>query len=248
MDDESRTAQPGADSRNSAQTSEYGTRMADLARDLRSQRSSVSTLHHVVHATGEMVKNCTDVAITLAHTDGRVETRATLGGGVAEEADRLQAELGEGPCIDAAWDSPMVRVGDLPTDGTWPRWGRAVHDTLGVRSVLAVQLYTHEDHELGALQLFSTMAGAFDEEAADEVHGIAAHAAVALGAAQNYETIQFGLVRRTMIGQATGVLMERYRLDQHQAFEVLRRTSSETGRKVYDLAIDIVNGHRPSGL
>ncbi|QIG41484.1 GAF and ANTAR domain-containing protein [Nocardioides anomalus] len=227
---------------------DYGDRMADLARNLRSQRTSMLTLQYVVQATAEMVKSCDDVAISLAHQDGTVETRASLGAGLAEQADQLQTQFGEGPCVDSAWNSSVVWARDLPHDGSWPSWGSAVVDQLGVRSVLCVQLYTHEDHELGVLQLFATQPHAFVADDADEVIGIAAHAAVALGAISNHEAVQFGLVRRTMIGQATGILMERYQVDPHQAFEVLRRVSQESGRKVYDLAIELVQGGRPSGL
>lgn len=227
---------------------EYAGRMAELARDLRSQRTSLSTLQHVVSATAERVKNCEDVGITVARSDGTVTTMASLGAGLVEQADQLQAQFGEGPCLDRAWDAPLVRAQDLPHDGAWPRWSPAVVDQLGVRSLICVQLYTHEDHELGALQLLSTRAHAFADEAVDEVLGIAAQAAVALSAMRNHEALQFGLVRRTMIGQATGMLMERYSLDAGQAFEVLRRTSQETGRKVNDLAQELVDGERPAGL
>jgi GAF domain-containing protein len=242
MDDESRPGptHPGV--------AEYAGRMAELARDLRSKRTSLSTLQHVVTATAEMVKNCEDVGITVARRDGTVSTLAALGAGLVEQADQLQQQLGEGPCLDRAWDAPVVRADDLPHDGAWPRWSPAVVDQLGVRSLICVQLYTHEDHELGALQLLATQPHAFGDEAVDEVMGIAAQAAVALGAVRHHEALQFGLVRRTMIGQATGIMMERYSLDAAQAFEVLRRTSQETGRKVNDLAQDLVDGERPSGL
>lgn len=231
-----------------AEVAEYANRMAELARNLRSQRSSLLTLHHVVAATAELVKNCADVSITMATSDRRVETRASLGNGLAEQADQLQAQFNEGPVIDAAWDSPLLVAHRLPDDGLWPRWGQAVVDQLGVHSVVCVQLFTHEDHELGALQLFATKPHAFTADAVDEVLGIAGQAAVALAAVANHEALQFGLVRRTAIGQATGILMERYELDQHAAFEVLRRTSQETGRKVYALALELVEGGRPSGL
>lgn len=227
--------------------SEYAGRMADLARDLRSQRTSLLTLGHVVRATAELVEGCADVAVTMADADG-VHTRASLGAGIAEQSDQLQAQHAEGPVVDAAWDTPLVVARDLPHDGTWPRWSRAVSDQLGLRTVVVVQLYTHEEHELGALQLFATEPDAFDGDALDEVLGIAGQAAVALAAAANHEALQFGLVRRTAIGQATGILMERYRLDQHAAFEVLRRTSQESGRKVYDLSLELTGGGRPAGL
>ncbi len=231
-----------------AEVAEYGGRMAELARNLRSQRSSLLTVHHVVTATAEMVKNCADVSITVATADGRVETRASLGNGLAEQADQLQAQFREGPVIDAVWDSPLVVAHQLPDGGLWPRWGSAVVDQIGVHSVVCVQLFTHEDHELGALQLFATKPHAFAAGSVDEILGIAGQAAVALAAVANHEALQFGLVRRTAIGQATGILMERYELDQHAAFEVLRRTSQESGRKVYDLALELVGGGRPVGL
>lgn len=227
---------------------EYGSRMAELARSLRSQSSSLSTLEHVVRATSEMIKGCEDVAISVSRTDGTVETRASMGTGLAERADALQQYYNEGPCVDTAWDHPLVLARNLPIDGHWPRWSPAVAEELGLRSLMCVQLFTHEEHELGALQVFSTRPDAFDGDAGDEVLGIAAHAAVALGAVANHESLQFGLVRRTMIGQATGILMERYGLDVRQAFEVLRRISQESGRKVYDLSIDLVNGRQPPGL
>jgi transcriptional regulator with GAF, ATPase, and Fis domain len=255
MEDESRrsheraaeieAAAPSAPLRSAV--SEYAGRVAELARDLRSQPSSPLTLQHVVKATAEMVKNCDDVAITLVR-GGTVDTRASLGVGLAEQADQLQAQYAEGPGFDSAWDSPLVRADDLLEASPWPRWGAAVADQLGIRSVLCVQLFTHENHELGALQLFSTRAHAFAAEASDEVLGIAAQAAVALGAITSHEAIRFGLVRRTVIGQATGILMERYQLDEHQAFEVLRRTSQESGRKIHDLATELVGGSKPAGL
>lgn len=246
MDDESRNRdygtlpQPGV--------AQYAARMAELARDLRSRRTSLATLQHIVTATTEMVKNCDDVAISLATAQGEVETVASLGAGLAEQADQLQVHLHEGPCLDRAWDAPLVRASDLPHDGDWPQWSAAVVDQLGVRSLVCVQLYTHEDHELGALQLFSTQQHAFDDDAVDEVLGIASAAAVALSAVRNHEALQFGLVRRTMIGQATGIVMERYHLDYNQAFEVLRRTSQESGKKVLDLAVELIEGERPAGL
>ena len=249
MDDETSTFDgPLHTTLETSPVGEYAARMAELARNLRSQRSSLQTLQHIVTAAHEMVKNCDDVAVTVARSDGTVETRASLGVGIAEQADQLQAQLGEGPCFDSAWDAPLQRADDLPVDGTWPRWGAAVVDQLGVRSVLCVQLFTHEEHELGTLQLYATRSHAFGADASEEALGIAAQAAVALGAIENHEAIQFGLVRRTVIGQATGIVMERYQLDQHQAFEVLRRISQESGRKVHDLAIDVVSGLRPPGL
>lgn len=227
---------------------DYGERMAELARALRSQRSWSGALHYVVQASAQMIEGCDDVAISLARPDGTVETRVSLGTGLAEKADALQEALGEGPCLDTGWDHPLVIARDLPSDGHWPRWSAAAADQLGIRSLMCVQLFTHEEHQLGALQVFATRPAAFDDAAGAEALGIAAEAAVALGAASTLESMQFGLVRRAMISQATGMLMERFRLGPSQAFELLRRISQESGRKVYDLAVDMIDGKAPPGL
>ena len=45
---------------------------------------------------------------------------------------------------------------------------------------------------------------------------------------------------RTVIGQAQGILMERFGVDADQAFAYLRRVSQDTNRKLVDLAQDLV--------
>ncbi len=45
---------------------------------------------------------------------------------------------------------------------------------------------------------------------------------------------------RTVIGQAQGILMERFAVDADQAFAYLRRVSQDTNRKLVDLAQDLV--------
>jgi AmiR/NasT family two-component response regulator len=56
------------------------------------------------------------------------------------------------------------------------------------------------------------------------------------------------LEHRTVIGQATGVVMERYGLKSNDAFRVLVRISSERRRKVYDIACELVTEGPVDGL
>ncbi len=53
------------------------------------------------------------------------------------------------------------------------------------------------------------------------------------------------LDNRTVIGQATGMLMERFGLTAERAFDVLRRMSSEHQRKLRDVAAAVVTGRQP---
>jgi AmiR/NasT family two-component response regulator len=47
------------------------------------------------------------------------------------------------------------------------------------------------------------------------------------------------LVNRDVIGQAKGILMERFKITAEQAFDVLAKVSQDTNRKVSAVAEDL---------
>ncbi len=96
------------------------------------------------------------------------------------------------------------------------------------------------DHTLGALNLYSTRLDAFDEDDLAEGLALAAHAAVAMTAAQEAEHLRTAMDTRTVIGQAAGILMERFDLTEDHAFAVLVRVSSTTNTKLRQVAADLV--------
>ena len=51
---------------------------------------------------------------------------------------------------------------------------------------------------------------------------------------------RLALERRTVLGQATGIVMERYGVDAERAWEVLLRVSSQTETKVHAVAVHLV--------
>lgn len=130
--------------------------------------------------------------------------------------------------------SPSIRY-----DARWRSWGPRVADEAGAESVLSFQLFTHGD-TMGALSLYSARRGAFDEAAQEEGLAIAAHVAIAIASAQKIHQLSTGLDTRTVIGQATGVLMERFDLDAARAFGVLGRLSSQHNVKLRDVAAEVV--------
>ena len=64
----------------------------------------------------------------------------------------------------------------------------------------------------------------------------ASHAAVAVAGAQKLEHVTVALSRRDVIGQAKGVLMERYKIPADRAFGLLARVSQDTNRKLHEVA------------
>lgn len=216
-------------------------RMAGLARDLRSRESAHGTLQHIVDAAVEMIDGCDSAGISLAVKDGEITTSACTDD-LTRRADELQQELGEGPCMDAAWREHVVSAPDLATDERWPRWGPAAVEELGVRSSLCLQLFTHEDR-LGGLNLFSHRRDAFDAEDVEEARAIAAHAAVAMMAAYRIDQLSGALQSRTITAQAVGMTMTTYGVSSHQAFAMLRRVSNEQNVKLRVLAARMIAEH-----
>jgi AmiR/NasT family two-component response regulator len=74
---------------------------------------------------------------------------------------------------------------------------------------------------------------------------LARHAAIALSRVQDSEDYARAIDSRKLIGQAQGILMERYALDQDRAFEVLRRHSQDSNVKLRDVAQMIVDTSGP---
>ena len=59
--------------------------------------------------------------------------------------------------------------------------------------------------------------------------------------------LQEALSSRTLIGQAEGILMERFGIDGERAFEVLRRYSQDFNVKLRDVAAQTVSSRRLPG-
>jgi len=161
---------------------------------------------------------------------------------LATECDRLQHELGEGPCVDAALEQEPFVAGDLDGDPRWPSWGQRVAQ-LGVHSVLSVPLSTPSE-VLGALNLYAGPRHAFDRDDVDAALIFTTHAANALGTARLVTGLQTAMESRHLIGVAQGILMHTYDLDLDRSFELLRRYSSHTNTKLRDVARHVVEHGR----
>jgi response regulator NasT len=59
-----------------------------------------------------------------------------------------------------------------------------------------------------------------------------------------FDSLQGAFSRRAVIEQAKGILMERHKIDQDRAFEIMRSHSQHTGHKVVDVAEAIVQSYR----
>ena len=216
--------------------------MGRVARELQEEHGDVeATLQRITRAAVDTVPGADECGISYVVRRKDVEPRAWTSE-LPRVVDALQGRLHQGPCMDAIWDQRVVAVPDVAAEERWPRFAREAAE-LGVGSLLCFQLFVEGDN-LGALNLYARSAGAFDAESEDVGLLFAAHAAVALAGAEHESNLRAGMDHRDLIGQAKGILMERYRLTAVQAFDLLVRTSSLTNRKLRDVADELTStGH-----
>lgn len=212
--------------------------LADAVRELNAQEDPPHTLATIVAITPEFFDSCDYVGVSVVER-GRVHTPAATNEKL-RELDESQFDLGQGPCRDAIRNHPTVLVHDLASDSRWPEWGHAMVAELGIRSSLSFRLFTRRHDSWGALNVYSTRPNAFSDE--DVLHGqtIAAMCAVVLARSIHDDQLATALQSRTVIGQALGMVMERYSLDEDTAFNVLRRIASQHNLKLRDLATRVV--------
>ncbi|MEU9229513.1 GAF and ANTAR domain-containing protein [Streptomyces massasporeus] len=214
----------------------YAEQMALLARDLVARDSVQATLDAICSSAVKLIEGC-DAAGILTVSKGRAVTLAVCGD-IVEESDRLQGELREGPCFDAARrvdGERLFRIADMTRpQPSWPRYSPAARD-LGIGSMTGVLLYTDEE-DFGALNLYSRRPGAFGKDIEAAGWLLASHAAVALATARTVDQLENALDTRHAIGEAMGILMERHRMSEDEAFGVLRRISQDHNLKLRDVA------------
>lgn len=212
--------------------------LSELARDLQDENDVEATLGAMVHATLELVPGAAAASISV------VEARRTIRPHAASSdlpatVDRLQEEHGQGPCLDAIYEERIVRVPDFGREQRWPAFAKAAAEA-GASSSLSFQLWVEGDN-LGALNIYGDHTHAFDAESEEIGLLVAAHAAVAFADARQIENLHEALATRDLIGQAKGILMERFKIPAQQAFLILATASSRSNLKLREVAEQLVS-------
>ena len=192
-------------------------------------------------STSETLAAVIDMAVTsgpgegasITVRTGRTVESVAYSSDLILQADQLQYQLGEGPCLDAVWTDGVFVIPNLVADGRWPRWAPAAA-RLGVGSSISVHLFT--DAALGSLNLYSLRPREYGYADVEAAKVIGAHASVVLAYARNEQNLWQAIDTRNLIGQAQGMLMQKYGLTAEKAFGVLRRYSQDHNRKLAAVA------------
>lgn len=213
--------------------------MADLAKSTEKLDHVDVTLNSLVRAATETVPGAHYASITVKDPDGRYNTVAATDD-KSVGADTMQYEYGEGPCVDAASGELLLNSADLKTDPRWPRYGPEAAKQFGIGSQLAYPMFA-DQQTFGGLNLYSKSTGNFDANALVLAELFATQGAIAMGHARTFNQLHDAVETRTVIGQATGLIMERYELDDNRAFAFITRMSQTGNIKLREVAQEIVD-------
>jgi hypothetical protein len=212
--------------------------MAKLAQSLAVPTNVEDILGNVTATAAALIPGVDTAGVLLIRKNGKFESVGDLTE-LPAKLDALQHEFQEGPCAHAAVADTVVRTDDFRSEGRWPRYAPAAVE-LGVLAGLSFKLFTTE-RTAGALNLFGFRPNVWDTDAETIGTVLAAHAAAAILAGRHDQQMQAALASRDRIGQAKGVIMERFGVDEIRAFEMLRVLSQESNSKLVDIAQQVLD-------
>ena len=203
----------------------------------------------------EMVPGAEFAGMTRVRPGGSLVTIGATAP-LVDDVDRVQYQLGAGPCLDALTSDQPVVAEDLRRSARWPDFGPRAAE-LGVLSMLSHRLHLEdrpdgadepdEDgrHVLGGVNLYSRRPDAFDpDRAAPLLSVLASFCALAIwggSMADHARSVEAALHSSRDIGAAQGILMERYKISREEAFGLLSVASQRVNRKLRDVALQIVD-------
>ena len=203
-----------------------------------------TTVELVTSLVAETIVGTTGAGVTLV--DGRGQRSIASSNDLVERADALQYEFESGPCLTSWRDQVNVRIDDVTVEDRWPDWSGAV-SSVGVRAMLSVPLVAAGTC-IGAIRVYSSEPGTFDERAEHLLELFARQAAILLSNVQTLAdarrtNVQLtdALETRDVIGQAKGILLAQGARDDAVAFAMLVKASQRSNAKLHEVARRLVD-------
>ena len=213
--------------------------ITSLAELVFSKESLDSVLRHVGELGLESMEGWDAAGVTLGNK-GLVETYGSTDDAV-DRIDQVQYDdPANGPCVDAMLQGTRFYLEDAAADDRWSRFSEAAQRE-GIQAVLSMPLKDGES--FGALNFYARRADPLREGQVQNAELFAAQAAVVLLNARAHTSqeqviaqLNEGLQTRTLIGQATGILMGQEGLSSEEAFAKLVHISQTSNIKLREIA------------
>ena len=190
----------------------------------------------VAFAGSELAGDCAGLVVWPGR--GVDQRRAVGSDWRFDAADEVERVVGEGPG-QVSVGAEVVTVDDTTTGERWARWGPRVAARFGIRSVLCVPLTTTRG-PLGVLSLYSTQPQPFTKLDRSRANLMAVHTAMAVATVVTAGNLRRAMDAHTQIGQAVGLLMERFGIDADEAVALLRRESQDHNVSMRSVAASLL--------
>ncbi|RDV08081.1 ANTAR domain-containing protein [Arthrobacter sp. RT-1] len=215
-----------------------------MASGLLTEDDASKAVQSLAYVLKDSIPNSAGAGASIIHSRGRSKSTGATDM-VVLGADKLQYELGEGPCLSAWAEQRPIIIQDTREEIRWPSWTAAVSD-LPLRSVLSAPL-TSRGRQIGALKVYSPLPLSFDDNSVFLIERLASPAAVLLrhirdreAAQRTSEELAEALANRDMISKVQGILIERMNLNSQEALEVLLARSRGESTPLHEVARDIL--------
>ncbi|WP_405059174.1 GAF and ANTAR domain-containing protein [Kribbella sp. NBC_01505] len=187
---------------------------------------------------------CTYASVVLVGRGRRPEIMAMTDPRLTK-LDEAQILAADGPLLSVIRDHTPLLIPDVGADRRWPgAWSDAL-TAAGIRSAIHLPLLTGGSAR-AVLSLYSDLPNGFDADDLAVAHILADHASVAIAGARREVDLTRAADARNLVGQAIGILIERYDLDSTRAFTVLKRYSQDNNRKLHDVAQELIDTRKLS--
>jgi GAF domain-containing protein len=211
-----------------------------LARELCSYGDRAATAE-VIAERGVQTLPCGYSAVVRCASGGRVTFEAVTASSLLSIVERVANQTGEGPSLDAFRDKTTVLMDDVFEETRWPLYRAEIRAHTAIRSALALYL-DFVGEALGVLAFYDDRPGWFTDERIHVAEVFADHATIALAKAADHDQARqtrAALASNRVIGNAVGILMATYRVDQQQGFDLLRQVSNHTNRRLVSIAEEV---------
>jgi hypothetical protein len=212
--------------------------MAARIADTVSGQDLDGTMKSLTRAAVEMLPGVDEASISIRHGDGSLRSYA-LTADYLRDLDEWQFDHAEGPCYDGVTDKAFTVCGDLRSDPRYPSYGSRAA-AAGIRSQAGLRLFESR-RTLGGMNLYSRAVGAL-ADVAFLAELFSEHARTAMTYAAQIDGLRDAITSRQVIGQAVGILMERFQMSEDRAFAFLTRVSNDRNEKVRVVAQEIIDG------
>jgi GAF domain-containing protein len=214
---------------------------ARLARELSSYGDRAATVGAVAQRAVETL-GCTRAAVARANADSYT-FEAITDNVVLPTVEHIAKTTRQGPALAALHDKATVLMDDIRQETRWPDYCAQLAESTPIRSALGFYLEL-DGAPLGVLMFYEDEPNWFTDDRIDLGSVYADHATVALAKAAEHDQsthLKIALQTNRIIAEAIGILMSTYKINDQQAFDLLRLASQHSNRKVRDVAADVAH-------